>query len=124
MPLTRVDPVQIQAVLFNLIENAEQALSEFHGQGKITVKTKVRGDHIKIIVSDDGPGISEPNSLKIFNPLFTTKKGKVGLGLSISHRILEAHGGKLGVRSKQTKGASFIITLPVTRELDEKETEK
>ena len=58
---------------------------------------------------------------KIFNPLFTTKKNRRGLGLSISNEIAGAHGGKLEVKTERGKGASFIITLPIISSLDEKE---
>lgn len=124
IPHTQADPVQIQSVLFNLIENAEQALSEFQGQGKIRMETKVRGDHVEIVVTDDGPGIAEQNISKIFNPLFTTKKNKMGLGLSISNQIIEAHGGEIEVRSEWGRGTSLIIALPITSGLEEKENEK
>jgi signal transduction histidine kinase len=124
IPLTQADPVQIQSVLFYLIENAEHAVSEFREGGKIRIETKVRGEDIEIIVTDDGPGIAQENISKIFNPLFTTKKNRMGLGLSISNKIVESHGGEIEVKTKQGKGASFIITLPIISSLVEREKEK
>ena len=73
------------------------------------------------MVTDNGPGIEEQNISKIFNPLFTTKKGKMGLGLSISNRIIEAHGGEIGVETEQGKGTSFVFTLPIISESEKKE---
>jgi two-component system NtrC family sensor kinase len=124
IPFTQADPVQIQSVLLNLIENAEQAVSEFRGRGKIRIETKVRKKEIEIIVTDDGPGIAQENISKIFNPLFTTKKNRMGLGLSISNEIVGAHGGKMEVKTERGKGASFIITLPIISSLDEKDKEE
>ena len=121
IPLTQADPVQIKSVLINLIENAEHALSEFQGGGKIRIETKVKGEDIEIIVSDDGPGIAQENISKIFNPLFTTKKDKMGLGLSISNKIVESHGGEIEVKTEQGKGASFIITLPIISSVVERD---
>lgn len=124
IPRTQADPVQIQSVLLNLIENAEQAVSEFQGRGKIRIETKVRREDIEIIVTDDGPGIAQENISKIFDPLFTTEESRMGLGLSISSKIVEAHGGKMEVKTERGKGASFIITLPIISSLVEKDKEK
>jgi CheY-like chemotaxis protein len=120
IPLTKADPRQIQQVLLNLIGNAEEAITEFHGFGEMRVKTQVEGRKIKIVVSDDGPGISEENLPEIFDPFFTTKDKGVGLGLSISNDIIIEHGGTLRVESKYGKGATFAVTLPVI-EIEEKE---
>jgi signal transduction histidine kinase len=122
--LVQGDPVQIQTVLFNLIENAEETLSEFRGCGKIRIETLAKGDSVEVVVTDDGPGIAGEHISKIFNPLFTTKKGKTGLGLSISDRIVRAHGGKIGVKAELGGGTSLTVTLPIISGLDEKEREK
>jgi signal transduction histidine kinase len=124
IPFTHADPVQIQSVLLNLIENAEQAVSELQGRGKIRIETKVRREDIEIIVTDDGPGIVKENISKIFNPLFTTKKNRMGLGLSISNEMVGAHGGKIDVKTERGRGVSFIITLPIISRLIEKDKEK
>jgi signal transduction histidine kinase len=64
-------------------------------------------------VSDNGPGIPESARDKIFQPFFSTKEEGTGLGLSIATRIIEDHGGRLELESKQNAGATFIITLPI-----------
>ena len=84
----------------------------------------MRGEDIEIIVTDDGPGIAQENISKIFNPLFTTKKNRMGLGLSISNKIVESHSGKIEVKTERGKGTSFIVTLPIISSLVEKDKEE
>jgi len=120
IPLTKADPRQIQQVLLNLIGNAEEAITAFHGFGEVRVKTRVEGRQIKIVISDDGPGIPEENIDEIFDPFFTTKGRGVGLGLSISNDIIAEHGGTLRVESRYGVGTTFIVTLPII-EIEEKE---
>ena len=81
----------------------------------VTVATKNLGDKIEISVSDNGPGIPDSIKDKIFQPFFTTKPtGQgTGLGLSLSYDIIKAHGGELRVESKEGKGTTFIISLPI-----------
>lgn len=121
IPLTQADPRQIQSVLFNLIENAEHAVFELQERGKIRIETKVRGENIEVIVTDNGPGITQENISKIFDPLFTTKEKRIGMGLSISHKIVESHGGRIEVKTEWGKGASFIVTLPIISSLVERD---
>lgn len=113
IPLTLLDSEQIQKALLNLINNAEEAISEFHGFGEIRVKTSVMDGQIEVTVSDDGPGIPKENISKIFDPLFTTKGKGIGLGLAISNDILIRHGGTIKVKSELGKGATFIFHLPL-----------
>lgn len=124
IPPTQVDPKQIQQVLLNLINNAEEAISEFHGFGELRVKTCVTEGQIEIIISDDGPGIPKESISKIFAPFFTTKGKGIGLGLRISYDILIEHGGAMRVESEWGKGATFIITLPIIEVEGEKKKEK
>ncbi|MBM4324173.1 MAG: response regulator [Deltaproteobacteria bacterium] len=113
LPFTQVDPKQIQEVLFYLINNAEEAISGFHGFGEIRIKTHVFKNQIEIVVSDDGPGIQKGDISKLTDPFFTTKGKGIGLGLAISNDILLAHGGTMRVESEWGKGTTFIITLPI-----------
>ena len=101
----------------NLIVNAEQAMSEAHGRGTLTLKTRRVGGSICVTIADDGPGIPEGNSFRIFDPFFTTKPaGKgTGLGLSISYGIVQEHGGGLSFSSEPGKGAAFTVEIPLTR---------
>lgn len=103
----------------NIIINAEQAMLETHGRGKLNIKTETTEGAIKISFTDDGPGISEGNLKRIFDPFFTTKEvGKgTGLGLSICYGIVQAHGGHIYAISKMGEGATFVIEIPITSDM-------
>ena len=110
-----VDPKRIRQVLINLISNSLQAMTE---GGVLTIKAwESREDDAKMLyfqVQDTGHGISKQDVNKIFDPFFTTKdvgKGS-GLGLSISHSIIEQHGGRIEVESVPEKGSKFTVILP------------
>jgi signal transduction histidine kinase len=110
-----MDPFQIQQVFLNIIVNAEFAMLEAHQKGKLVITTARADGVIRITFTDDGPGITEANQKRIFNPFFTTKEvGKgTGLGLSICHGIITEHGGKIYVRSTLGQGTTFTVELPL-----------
>jgi PAS domain S-box-containing protein len=116
LPKAMVDFPQIQEVFLNIILNAEQAMGEAHGRGELVIKTRRLKDHVRISLTDDGPGISPENLVKVFDPFFTTReqKGGTGLGLSACHGIVTEHGGRIYVRSKPGEGATFIVELPLS----------
>jgi two-component system NtrC family sensor kinase len=118
LPAIMADFYQLQEVFLNLINNAEQAMTEAHGRGSLNVKTEKSGEMIRIVFSDDGPGIAEGILKRIFDPFFTTKDvGKgTGLGLSICYGVVQEHGGHIYAESKPSKGATFVIELPVVSE--------
>ncbi|HEX7364224.1 MAG TPA: ATP-binding protein [Dehalococcoidia bacterium] len=126
LPYTLADPGQLQQVFLNIILNAETEMKAAHDQGTLVVRTEYVDDTIKILFSDDGPGISEENLSKIFDPFFTTRRiGEgTGLGLSVCHGIITEHNGRIYARSNQDKGATFIIELPVTEETPADETKE
>jgi signal transduction histidine kinase len=106
------DPAQIQEAVAHIVQNAIAAMPE---GGTLRVRlSDVDGDALKLSVSDTGKGIPKAMRDRIFDPFFTTKDAPsgVGLGLSISHSIVEAHHGKLLVDSAEGSGATFIIVLP------------
>ncbi|HEX7319023.1 MAG TPA: cache domain-containing protein [bacterium] len=113
LPMVKVDPSQIQQVFMNIIINAGEAME---GKGELSVRTALSKDRkfVEVTFADTGPGIKEENIKKIFEPFFTTKEAThgVGLGLSISHRIIEDNGGKISVTSEIGKGTTFVIRLP------------
>ncbi len=115
LPMTMADFHQMQQVFVNIINNAEQAMTEAHGRGKLCVKTQKAGKMIQIAFADDGPGISEDNLKRIFDPFFTTKEvgGGTGLGLSICYGLVQEHGGHMSVRSKPSEGATFVVEIPI-----------
>lgn len=118
LPKTMADFQQMQQVFLNIVNNAEQAMVEAHGKGKLIARTLKVDDMIQIVFTDDGPGISEQDLKRIFEPFFTTKEvGKgTGLGLSICYGIVEAHGGHIYAESKPGEGATFVVELPITSE--------
>jgi signal transduction histidine kinase len=121
LPQAMVDPHQIQQVFVNMINNARQAIEGHQPKGWIKVTTVTQGDSVRVILQDNGPGISQDNLSKIFDPFFTTKDvGKgTGLGLSLCYGIIKEHGGTIIPMSKQGEGAVFIIELPITHEGNE-----
>jgi two-component system NtrC family sensor kinase len=102
-------------VFLNLILNAQQALD---GPGTITVSSMVAGDTISVTVSDTGPGFPGTSADRLFEPGWSTKSEDegTGLGLFISRRIVERHGGKIVAENREGGGASFTVTLPVAAE--------
>ncbi|MFH1347427.1 MAG: ATP-binding protein, partial [Candidatus Margulisiibacteriota bacterium] len=115
LPKIEVDRPQISQVFSNLILNAIQAMQ---GGGELKIVTmpgKMIEDvlqTVKIQVSDTGHGISEDMAKKLFDPFFTTKYGGTGLGLTITHSIVDGHKGYVDVESKVGKGTTFTVTLP------------
>ena len=112
--LVYVDTVQIQQVLLNLLRNSMDALSSIpEGKRTISIKVSAHGRHYtKIAVSDTGIGCPPQELSRLFEPFFTTKESGLGVGLSISQSIVEAHGGKLWLESTSNRGASFCMTIP------------
>ena len=107
------DRYNLKQVFLNLFKNAMDAMEQ---GGILSIQTNRIGDQVEIVVTDEGCGIPERNKEKIFSPFFTTKKHGTGLGLCISKRIIEEHAdGSLSMKSKEGKGTSFKITLPVNR---------
>ena len=115
LPEIMVDYFQMQQVFLNIIVNAESAMLEANGRGKLVITTGRLNDAIKVTIADDGPGIARENLRRVFDPFFTTKEvGKgTGLGLSICHGIVTGHSGRIYAESEIGKGATFVVELPV-----------
>jgi signal transduction histidine kinase len=112
LPEAEGDPVQIQQMVAHLVENAINAME--HG-GRLDVQLgTVDGDALRLRIADTGAGIPKPIRDRIFDPFFTTKEqaGRAGLGLSVSHSIVEAHHGRIVVESEGGMGAAFTVLLP------------
>ena len=110
MQLVKVDKFQIQQVFINLALNALAALEQ-KGTA-LTIRTSHQAGHIVVEFADDGPGIRKPDLRKLFVPFFTTKEKGLGLGLSISQRILASHKGNIEATSRWGHGGRFILRLP------------
>ncbi|RJX27997.1 MAG: PAS domain-containing protein [Dethiobacter sp.] len=122
VPVIQADREQLKQALFNICLNGIQAMP---GGGELRVEilpvmvlagetagVLSPGKKVKIVIEDTGIGISSPEKEKIFDPFFTTKADGVGIGLSISHRVITSHGGSIQVRSSKGEGTVFEIYLP------------
>jgi C4-dicarboxylate-specific signal transduction histidine kinase len=112
-----VDRVQLQQVILNLVMNAIEAMLEVSESSRvlwIRTEEQVLGD-LLVQVADSGPGIDPKHSGRIFEPFYTTKANGIGMGLTISRSIIEAHGGRLWV-AKTERGSTFCFTLPIDQE--------
>jgi signal transduction histidine kinase len=115
LPEVFADPEQIKEVLVNIIVNACEAMGR---GGRIQVQEIVdpsagKPETVRIRIADSGPGIPPDQLDQVFQPFHTTKEEGTGLGLSIAARIVAEHGGKLEASSREGKGATFTLSLPV-----------
>jgi two-component system sensor kinase FixL len=110
--LVLVDRVQIQQVLVNLFRNALEAMAQSSQRELIASNLPVNDDMMEISVSDTGSGFHEDVKQNLFQTFFTTKETGMGVGLSISRSIIEAHGGKMWAEANASGGATFRFTLP------------
>jgi signal transduction histidine kinase len=108
LPTAVGDADQFKQVFLNLVLNAIQAMPS---GGELKITSEVKNDQILLIFLDTGPGIPEEILERIFNPFFTTKTEGTGLGLLITHRIMQNHGGHIRVQNAPEGGAEFILTL-------------
>ena len=118
LPPIFVDGVQIQQVVLNLIRNAIEAIEEA-GIATSLIKIGVSGtaeNEIAVSVTDYGPGIGPDDAKHIFEPFYSTKGGGLGVGLSISRAIIEAHGGHISLAPNVDSGCVFQFTLPTSHE--------
>ena len=113
LPPVQVDIFKLEQALGNVLKNALQAMP----QGG-TLRVETRHDPVErqvtVSIADSGAGIRREDLPRVFQPFFTTKPGGTGLGLAIAMRIVEAHGGRVGVTSKEGVGAAFTFALPET----------
>lgn len=120
-PPVLADVIQIEQVLLNLMLNGLEAMEAIHADDReLVVRTEAASpDTVKVTVRDSGPGLPAQVGKRIFDPFFTTKPKGMGMGLSLSRSIVEAHGGHLWVVSEVSRGATFQFTLPVAGKKDE-----
>ncbi len=119
LPPVYADTAQLQQVLVNLIVNAQHALDDREGDRvlKIIASFRESNNEILLKVKDNGPGMPEHIRRRIFEPLFTTKdtSNGTGIGLTLCHRIVDSHGGKMKVESVEGVGTSFVLRFPVSQ---------
>ena len=122
LPPVLIDPEQIRRVIVNLIDNAVEAIRERRPSssgdgstpGQITVETQFEpaSGVVRIVVADDGPGISLADREKLFTPYYSTKRRGSGLGLAIVRRVIVEHGGKIEAGPNVPRGSRFTVELP------------
>ena len=115
LPLVYCDRVQLQQVLLNLIVNAIEAMNGVEGRRReLTIVSAADGaEAVAVEVRDSGTGLDPEHAAHLFEPFYTTKAEGLGIGLSISRSIVEAHGGQLSVAANAPRGAVFRVSLPV-----------
>jgi two-component system cell cycle sensor histidine kinase/response regulator CckA len=119
LPFVLGDRVQIQQVLLNLIVNAMESVLPREPQDRLlTIASGCEDDMVQVGVIDTGTGVDDAIRDQIFEALFTTKTNGLGMGLSISRSIVELHGGRLSMTSRQSGGSEFRLMLPAERGSD------
>lgn len=120
LPKMKADEDQLEQIFLNIILNAVQAMPN---GGELRLRTKLRDQgakvsakRVELTISDTGCGVPKENLGKIFDPFFTTKRDSTGLGLSITHSLVNRHHGTIAVESEVGKGTSFVITFPLSSE--------
>jgi PAS domain S-box-containing protein len=114
LPPIECDRVQLQQVILNLIVNAIEAMSGPNDAPRdlLVITEKGEPDGVLVAVRDSGPGLAPETLQRLFDPFYTTKASGMGMGLSICHSIIEAHGGRLWATANLPRGAAFQFTVP------------
>ena len=118
-PIVRVNPALLLQVMLNLIQNAIDSMCEVQDrQRTLSVRTLARSESVLAEFEDNGTGLSDGPAVRLFDPMYTTKKGGMGLGLAICRRVVTAHGGTIAARSNPSCGATFAVILPQVHRAD------
>jgi len=116
LPFIRGDRIQLQQVILNLVSNSFDAMENIPDFREILIRTSRKDtDTIVVEIKDSGCGILKQNLPKLFIHFFTSKPDGLGMGLSISRSIIEAHGGRLDVANNPDQGATFYFTIPIDK---------
>jgi two-component system, LuxR family, sensor kinase FixL len=112
LPLVLIDKIQIQQVIINLIRNSIEAMQSEAKRELRIMTSGAEGGGVRLDVRDSGPGLSPEVASRLFHPFVTTKEKGMGIGLSICHSIVEAHGGRIWATSNDSGGVTFHVQLP------------
>ena len=119
LPMLEADAIQIEQVLLNLIRNSFEAMDNIKcSRHQVTIGVSMgEDDTVQVAISDTGHGLPAENIDRVFEHFFTTKSEGLGMGLSISHSIIETHGGRIWAERRSAGGATFRFTLPIERRI-------
>ncbi len=116
LPLIQLDTNQIKQTFLNILKNSFEAMPE---GGKLSISTKLKDNNIVVYITDTGSGINKENVQRVFDPFYSAKINGTGLGLALTKKTIEGHGGDVVCKSTINKGTTMIITLPVDRRGDD-----
>jgi len=111
LPKLSLDPELIKTCVFNIVLNAFQAMPD---GGKLSVSAKASDSKVSLIFEDTGIGVSKENLSRVFDPFFSTKETGLGLGLAMTRKVVEEHGGKVDFQSAEGKGSTIIMSFPIS----------
>lgn len=112
LPEINCDKKELSQLILNLCRNAFEAMEN---KGKLSITTLSAPEYVELWIADTGCGISAATAEKIFDPFFTTKTNGTGIGLAVCKSIVEQHGGKISVNSREGAGTTFIISFPLSK---------
>jgi two-component system sensor kinase FixL len=112
LPAVMVDKIQIQQVVLNIVRNAVEAMADSAQRELLIGTATADSEHVEVLVSDTGPGLSNTVRGQLFQPFITTKAKGMGIGLSICRSIVETHGGRIWSTPVEPHGTAFHFTLP------------
>ena len=118
LPPVLIDRGQIQQVILNLVRNSIEAMAKPTSRQVTITTSHAEAESVEVAICDTGPGLAEEVLDRLFEPFVTTRAGGMGIGLSISLSIVEAHGGRLGATPNPGGGMTFRFTLPVIPPVD------
>jgi len=116
LPSIQLNAETLQAALVNLVKNALEAMPD---GGQLVARTRVTRQGVALDLIDTGIGMDERTAMKMFDAFYTTKGGGSGLGLPTARRIIEAHGGRIGVQSEAGRGTQFTLEFPTPARIGE-----
>jgi signal transduction histidine kinase len=113
LPAVDGDPVQLQQVMLNLFVNAADATATVSpGDREVTIRSEKVDDQVRVLVSDNGIGLTPDVAARMFDPFFTTKSNGLGMGLAINRTIMDAHGGHIWASANSGRGVTVTLSLP------------
>jgi signal transduction histidine kinase len=116
LPAIHGDRIQLEQVVLNLVHNAVEAITgagQTQGRVRVVARPQTAPPRVEIGVLDNGPGVEDELADRLFDPLTTSKQDGMGLGLSISASIVEAHGGRVWLQSRDMGATEFRFSVPL-----------